>query len=160
MRNRRILPAMVASTYWPFVNSTRNVVLGSTFSTMPSISIASSLAISSPQIGGPLLRLELVERRPHRIRLEPVGTAIHVLDTRAPHHAVFPRARSAARHVLPHIPRPLPPATRVRLGHHGQLVVREHRPPQAQQGAQPALKVLGGGGYVVPHQGYVQDSRR
>src|SRR5205807_10618682 len=118
---------------------------------MPSISIASSLAISSPQIGGPLLRLELVERRAHRIRLEPVGTAIHVLDTRAPHHAVFPRARSAARHVLPHIPRPLSSATRVGLGHHGQLVVREHRPPQAQQGAQPALKVFGRGGYVVPH---------
>src|SRR5207302_7054083 len=106
MRNRRILPAMVASTWWPFVNSTRNVVLGSTFSTMPSISIASSLAIPSPQIGRPLLRLELVERRADSVRLESLGAAVHVLDTSAPHHTVFPRARPTARHILPHVPRP------------------------------------------------------
>src|SRR5207245_6939064 len=48
MRNRRILPAMVASTVWPFGKWTRNVVLGSTAATMPSSSIASSLAIGTP----------------------------------------------------------------------------------------------------------------
>src|SRR5256885_16580246 len=52
MRNRRILPAMVASTKWPFGKCTRNVLLGSTSSTMPSISIASSFAIE----GGPLVK--------------------------------------------------------------------------------------------------------
>src|SRR2546425_5676733 len=49
MRKRRILPAMVASTEWPFGKWTRKVVLGSTASTMPSISIACSFAITPPR---------------------------------------------------------------------------------------------------------------
>src|SRR5579859_6995370 len=51
MRKRRILPAMVASTSCPFVSFTRNIALGSNSSTMPSISIASSFAITPPVWG-------------------------------------------------------------------------------------------------------------
>src|SRR5207248_1216768 len=104
-------------------------------------------------IGRPFLRLELVERRPHRVRPEPLGAAVHVLNTRPSHDAVFPSARAAAGHVLPHVPRPLPPAARVGVGHLGQLVVREHRTSQAQEDTQATLKVVGREGQVVPHQG-------
>src|SRR2546429_448465 len=103
-------------------------------------------------IGRPLLRLELVERRPDRVRPEPLGAAVHVLNTRASHDAVFPSARAAAGHVLPHVPRPLPPAARVGVGHLGQLVVREHRTSQAQQDTQATLKVVGREGQIVPHK--------
>src|SRR2546426_695317 len=62
MRNRRILPAMVASTVWPFGKWTRKVVLGSTASTMPSSSIASSLAIGTPFAKGvPMAKEEAIE---------------------------------------------------------------------------------------------------
>src|SRR3989454_12780638 len=62
MRNRRILPAMVASTVWPFGKWTRKVVLGSTASTMPSSSIASSLAIGTPFANGvPMAKEEAIE---------------------------------------------------------------------------------------------------
>src|SRR2546421_12301830 len=116
---------------------------------MPSISIPSSFAISSPQIGRPLLGLELVERRADRVRLESLGAAEHVLDTGAPHHAVFPRAHPTARHILPHVPRPPAPTARVGLGHLGQLVVREHRSPHPKQCAQSTPTLLRRGGYVL-----------
>src|SRR6266566_2757908 len=46
IRNLRILPAIVASTEWPLVSTTRNVELRSSSSTFPSISIAASFVMS------------------------------------------------------------------------------------------------------------------
>ena len=51
MKFMRILPDTWASTLWPFSSSTRNIALGSGSTTVPSTSIASSLAMARGPLG-------------------------------------------------------------------------------------------------------------
>src|SRR5205823_8355252 len=64
----------------------------------------SSLAITLPRGSrnerGPLLGLELVERRPDGGRAVSLGAAVHILDAAAPYHPVFARARASELDVL------------------------------------------------------------
>ena len=51
MKFMRILPDTCASTRWPLSSSTRNIAFGSGSTTVPSTSIASSLAMRSRSSG-------------------------------------------------------------------------------------------------------------
>src|SRR6266446_2374817 len=62
-----------------------------------------------------VLRLELVERRPHGGRVVPLMAAIDVLGAAAPHHAILPGAIAGGGGVLAHVPGLLPAEPRVAL---------------------------------------------
>src|SRR5205814_225424 len=110
--------------------------------------VAKDLRASYWSLPRPFLGLELVQRRPHGGRADPLDAAVHIFDAAAPHHTVFARANPEAPRVLAHVPVLLPPTPGVTLRRVGQLLVRKHRALQSQEDAQSTLKVIGRDGHA------------
>src|SRR5213596_4335228 len=105
--------------------------------------VAKDLRASYWSLPRPFLGLELVQRRPHGGRADPLDAAVHIFDAAAPHHPIFARANPGAPDVLAHVPVLLPPTPGVTLRRVGQLLVRKNRALQSQEDAQSTLKVIG-----------------
>src|SRR2546430_9117346 len=105
--------------------------------------VAKDLRASYWSLPRPFLGLELVQRRPHGGRADPLDAAVHIFDAAAPHHPIFTRANPGAPDVFTHAPLLLPPTPGVTLRRVGQLLVRKHHALQSQEDAQPTGKDIG-----------------
>src|SRR2546430_681502 len=93
--------------------------------------------------GPTFLGLELVERRPHRRGVVPLGAAEHILSAAAPHHPVLAGAEGGDAGVFAHVPEVLPTAPWVTLPDVGQLFSGEDRALQLHVRAEQTRKLAG-----------------